>query len=71
MRMISCYVTIYLSDLAYYEKRNNIENLFDNIINFYFACKKSRTRSAYFKGKYKDGLARNDFHDTICKIQLI
>ena len=71
MKAISCYVTIYLSGLAYYEKRNNTENLFDNIINFYFACEKSRTKNAYFKRKYKDSLTRNDFHDTICMIRLI
>ena len=71
MRANSCCLTIYLSGLAYYTKRNNNKNLFDNIINFYFACEKSRTKSVYFKRKYKDGLTQNDFHETICMIRVI
>ena len=71
MRANSCCLTIYLSGLAYYTKRNNKKNLFDNIINFYFACEKSRTKNVYFKRKYKDGLTQNDFHETICMIRVI
>ena len=38
MKVMSCYVTNYLLDLAYYEKRNYIEDWLDDVTKFSCAC---------------------------------
>ena len=44
MKVISCYITNNLPDLAYFEKRKNKELLFDNITNVYYACTESDSK---------------------------